>query len=107
MTSGAALVLHGVKETAGDIDLGCTTALADRFAAAGCRYRVAADQRRIVEIHPSVELIENWWVQQIQWIEGLPVASLADIRRQKLELGRDKDLRDIALIDAFVMDIKC
>lgn len=39
LTSGAALVLYGVKEGTRDIDLVCTTALADRLEAEGIPFR--------------------------------------------------------------------
>ncbi|MFL0248684.1 hypothetical protein [Candidatus Clostridium stratigraminis] len=35
ITSGAGLVLHGVKETTRDIDLGCTTYLVERYLRKG------------------------------------------------------------------------
>jgi len=53
ITSGSALVMHGVKEAANDIDLGCTI-------------------------------------------------SLWELKKQKSKLGREKDIRDIKLIDEFI-----
>jgi hypothetical protein len=40
ITSGAALVIHGVKDSTHDIDLGCTTKLIEHFLKKGCKYRV-------------------------------------------------------------------
>lgn len=35
-------------------------------------------------------------------IEGIPYLSLQDLRKWKKEKGRDKDIRDIKLIDAYL-----
>ncbi|MBL4938544.1 hypothetical protein JK636_22835 [Clostridium sp. YIM B02515] len=40
ITSGAALVIHGVKENTADIDLGCTTNLWNNFLQKDYSYRV-------------------------------------------------------------------
>lgn len=71
ITSGAALVLHGVKEKTSDIDLGCTTNLAEHFIKLGCKYRILEDDSRIVEINNTVEILENWFVDEIEFVEGL------------------------------------
>jgi hypothetical protein len=102
ITAGTALVLHGVEETTGDIDLGCTTKLAEHFIKLGYKYRVLEDATGIVEVNDKVELLENWFVDEIEWIDGLPVGSLESIIKQKQELGRAKDLEDIKLIDGYL-----
>lgn len=105
-TSGAGLVMHGVKETTRDIDLGCTTNLIEWHLRKGCNYRVVDDNSRIVEVNDKTELLENWLVDKIEFIDGLPVGSLKSIRKQKLELGREKDINDIILIDEYIRNIK-
>lgn len=102
ITSGAALVIHGVKETTRDIDLGCTSILIDKFIKEGCKYRLVEDNSRIVEVTDKIELLENWCVDEILIIESLPVASLESIKKQKSQLGREKDLSDIKLIDDYI-----
>jgi hypothetical protein len=106
ITSGAGLVLHGVKETTRDIDLGCTTNLVEWYLRKGCKYRVVDDNSRIVEVNDKVEILENWFVDKIEFIDGLPVGSLESIRKQKSELGREKDINDIKLIDEFIKSKK-
>lgn len=106
ITSGAGLVMHGVKETTRDIDLGCTTNLIEWHLRKGCNYRVVDDNSRIVEVNDKIELLENWLVDKIEFIDGLPVGSLKSIRKQKLELGREKDINDIILIDEYIRNIK-
>jgi hypothetical protein len=103
ITSGAALVIHGVKETTNDIDLGCNTSLVEHFIKKRCNYRVVEDNSRIVQVNDTIEILENWFVDEIVFIDGLPVGSLESIRKQKAELGREKDIKDIRLIDASLL----
>lgn len=102
ITSGAGLVIHGVKETTNDIDLGCTTNLVELFLEKGCKYTVEKDNSRIVQINDTIEILENWFVDEIVVIDGLPVGSLESIKRQKAQLGREKDIKDIRLIDDYI-----
>ncbi|WP_017415305.1 hypothetical protein [Clostridium tunisiense] len=102
ITSGAALVIHGVKDTTRDIDLGCTTELVEAFLKKGCKCKVVEDNSRIVEVNDNIEILENWFVEKIEFIEGLPVGTLESIKKQKAELGREKDMKDIKLIDEFI-----
>lgn len=102
ITSGAALVIHGVKETTRDIDLGCTTNFVEQYIEKGCKYKVANDNTRIVEVSDEIEVLENWFVDKVEIIDGLPVGSLESIKKQKLELGREKDIKDIKLIDEYI-----
>ena len=48
--------------------------------------------------------MEDWETEEVVEIEGLRSASLLSIRKQKEALGREKDLRDIALIDGFIRE---
>jgi hypothetical protein len=49
----------------------------------------------------DIEIFENWKCGSIEYIEGVPVLSLDGLIEMKQELGREKDLKDIALIKAF------
>lgn len=104
LTSGAALVLFGVRENTRDVDLVCTKELADRLEAEGDPFRRdGLDNTRIFSINEHVEVLEDWETEEVVEIEGLRSASLLSIRKQKEALGREKDLRDIALIDGFIV----
>ncbi|MDT8715352.1 hypothetical protein IAI10_01510 [Clostridium sp. 19966] len=63
---------------------------------------MAKDNSKIVEVNDKIEILENWFVDEIIFIDGLPVASLESIKKQKIQLGREKDIRDIRLIDEYV-----
>ncbi|WP_406241889.1 hypothetical protein ACF3M2_12615 [Tissierella carlieri] len=106
ITSGAGLVIHGVKEATRDIDLGCTTNLVEQYLRKGCKYRVADDNSKIVEVSDKIEMLENWFVDEIELIDGLPVGSLESIKKQKSELGREKDINHIRLIDEYIKNKK-
>jgi hypothetical protein len=101
ITSGSALVMHGVKETATDIDLGCTTNLWEHFLQKGYTYRVEKDNSKIMELNEYVEIIKEYFVDEVEFIEGLPTGSLESIKKQKSKLGREKDISDIKLIDKY------
>lgn len=103
ITAGAGLVLHGVKQETHDVDFGCTTGLAGLLMEKGYPFRVSErDGTRIFAIGDQAEALENWFVDEIEEKYGLRVASLESIRRQKAELGREKDLEDIRRIDDFL-----
>ena len=102
LVTGAALVLFGVREETGDIDLGCTTEAADRLEADGYPYTVMEDGNRWFRIDRDTEVFENWICGSVEELDGYPVMSLEGIREMKQRLGREKDLKDIRLIDAFI-----
>jgi len=49
-----------------------------------------------------VEIFEDWHSGEITMIEGIPVASLESIIVMKKQLGREKDLIDIAKVEALL-----
>jgi 2,3-bisphosphoglycerate-dependent phosphoglycerate mutase len=97
--TGAAMVLHGAKDTTRDIDMGVTTAHADALIRVGANWTGAPGARRI-EYGEDIELFENWREGAVEPVEGVPALDLDGIVRMKEKLGREKDARDIALIRA-------
>ncbi len=104
ITSGAGLVMHGVKAETRDIDIGCTTKLCNDLIRQGMPITWLSDGTKRIKINEIIEAFENWSVDRIDEIENLPVASLESIKAQKVKLGRDKDRKDIELIDAIVLN---
>lgn len=100
--AGSALVLHGVKEETRDIDLGCTSKLFEQLALKGYEVKIEDDNSRSLQIENIFEFFENWNVEKIEMIDGVPVGSLGSIRQHKIELGREKDLIDIEIINQFI-----
>lgn len=99
VTASAGLVMHGIKPETRDIDMGCSTLLADLLIQKGAKWSCLEDGTRKIEIDGSIEIFENWFVDEIVIIDGVCVASLESIRKQKIILNREKDWHDIALID--------
>ena len=102
VTAGAGLVLHGIKESARDIDIGCTDKVIDRLLLEGYPLSRTPDGIRAVKCGDILEFYENWFADEVVTIDGISVASPLSIRRQKAALGREKDMRDVKLIEEFI-----
>ncbi|MDD7794130.1 hypothetical protein [Clostridium sp. 'White wine YQ'] len=106
ISSGAGLVLHGIKEKTNDIDLGCTPKLFEILINKGYKFKTLLDKRRVIEVNESIEVIENWFVDEVEIVNELSVATIESIRKQKFKLGREKDFRDIKLIDDYLNEMQ-
>ena len=103
LVAGGAMVMYGLRPETHDLDLGCTTARADALAAAGVPYKEMEDgSGRRFSVSGDVEVFENWLMDRVELVDGVPVVSLQGLREMKRALGREKDLRDVARIDAFL-----
>lgn len=98
--AGSALVMHDIRKTTNDIDIGCTTKLFDQLAKGNTTISLGKNHHRCMALNEDIEVFENWHVEEVVTIDQLPVGSLQSIRNHKLSIGREKDLRDIQLIDA-------
>ncbi len=101
VTSGAAMVLHGIRDTTRDIDLGCTSRMADKLESEGYCAEVLHDGSRKIVFSTTIEIFENWIEDRTVLLEGLPVVSIDGMILMKEKLGREKDLEDIRLIKEF------
>jgi hypothetical protein len=99
--TGAALVLYGVRQETADIDIGCTPKLFEMLLQSGFEVMQEKSYKGIT-IDGCIEIFENWMPEKRAFVYGIPVADILDIRKYKEQLGRDKDLRDIELIDRFL-----
>ena len=57
-----------------------------------------ADGSRKIVYADDVELFENWLDGTVERVSGVPVVSVDGLIMMKQKLGREKDMRDIALI---------
>lgn len=96
------MVLYGIREETGDLDLGCTGYLADQLEQKGFPTQHLPDGTRKITLNTNVEIFENWLYDTIKYIDDIPVISLPGLLEMKQYLGRDKDLKDIALIHKFI-----
>lgn len=104
VVAGGAMVLYGLRDETRDLDLGCTTARADALEAAGVPFRHMDDgSGRWFTLDRDVEVFENWLLGRVELVEGVPVISLQGLRQMKAALDREKDRKDIALIDALML----
>ena len=104
VVAGGAMVLYGLRDETRDLDLGCTTARADALEAAGVPFRHKDDgSGRWFTLDRDVEVFENWLLDRVELVEGVPVISLQGLRQMKAALDREKDRKDIALIDALML----
>jgi GNAT superfamily N-acetyltransferase len=100
--TGSAMVLYGIREQTHDIDMGCTSKMADQLAADGYSFSLTESGNRKFEIGENIEIFENWIKDTIGMVDNVPVISIKGLILMKQELGRDKDKKDIALIKEYI-----
>lgn len=99
--TGSAMVLYGIKEMTHDIDIGCTSRMADQLEKDGYVPTLTESGNRKFLIGDNIEIFENWKYGSIERIEEIPVLSLEGLIEMKQSLGREKDIKDITLIKEF------
>lgn len=99
VVAGGAMVLHGFCPQTHDIDLGCSTLLADKLEQQGYAVTRCEDGTRRISYSENVEIFENWIEGTVEIISGVPVVCVDGLIQMKKKLGREKDLADIALIE--------
>ena len=102
VSTGAAMVLHGVREFTHDIDIGCEHDVAEALIRSGCRTSRFPDGGVKIQFDDVIEVYENWSRGEVVMIDSLPVLSLRSIIDIKRTLGREKDFRDIELIERYM-----
>ena len=99
LITGGAMVLYGLRAETGDIDLGCTREMADALEASGLTPTILKDGTRKFLYGEDIEIFEEWLYDRVELVEGVPVISLNGLLAMKKTLGREKDLRDVRLIE--------
>ncbi|MBP5399800.1 MAG: hypothetical protein J6Y53_05240 [Alphaproteobacteria bacterium] len=102
LVTGAAMVLYGIKKQTADIDLGCTSELADKLEAEGYLLRKTKDGKRYFKYGNNIEIFEEWLCDTVKIIDKIPVVSIKGLIEIKQNLGREKDMKDIELIRSFI-----
>lgn len=98
VVAGGAMVLHGFRMQTRDIDLGCSTPLADRLEQQGYLVSRCDDGTRKIAYSEDIEIFENWLEGTVETVNGIPVVCVDGLIQMKRKLGREKDLADIALM---------
>ena len=101
INAGGAMVLHGLREETHDLDIWCTKKLGDTLAQR-CDVQVLPDGTRWFVPAPDVEIYENMLPGETVFLNGIPVAPLEDVLALKQQLNREKDRRDIAVLEAAI-----
>ena len=99
VVAGGAMVLHGFQSQTHDIDLGCSSFLAEKLEKQGYPVSLCEDGTRRIILSEDVEIFENWIEDTVEMICGVPVVSVNGLIDMKKKLGREKDLADIELIE--------
>lgn len=104
--SSGVLVLNGIKEFANDLDIDVDKELFESFLSQGYSYWVYSyKNRKIIDLSDEVQLIcvDKLDLENIEEIENLSVYSVDYVKAFKKDLGREKDLKDIELIDKWIL----
>lgn len=99
VVAGGAMVLHGFRPQTHDIDLGCSTRLADQLEQQGYAVSYCQDGTRRILYSENIEIFENWIEGAVEMVGGVPVVCVDGLIKMKKGLGREKDLADISLIE--------
>lgn len=100
LITGGAMVLYGLRDATSDIDLGCNKSLADMLEKNGFTTTKLSDGTRKITIANDIEIFEDWIFDRAEIRDGISVISLKGLLEMKQHLGREKDLKDIELIEA-------
>lgn len=100
--AGSAMVLHGIRPETHDIDMGCTKEFADELETEGYPTTVMPDGTRRITYAEDVEIFEDWIFDRVVFVDEIPVISLDGLLEMKRSLGREKDMRDVQMIEEFL-----
>ena len=105
--TGGAMVMYGFREQTHDIDLGCTKEMDDLMEKDGHLVKRTDDGKRKFCYGQNIEIFEDWLYDTTQKKDGFNVISIEGLKQMKRQLGREKDLRDLQLIEDYLnMDRK-
>ena len=100
--TGGAMVLYGIKDDTADVDLGCNSRMADELELDGFFVRYTESGNRQFKYGEHIEIFENWLNDSVTHVAGLPVITLKGLIEMKRELGREKDFKDIRMIEEYL-----
>lgn len=106
LSFGAALVMYGVRAETDDIDMGCSKELADRLESEGYKTVLMENGKRNIKYSEKIDIYEDWSEGEIVIIDNIPVLSIQGVLAMKKRFNREKDKRDIALIEEYLRNQK-
>ena len=106
--AGTVLAMHGLRDT-NDVDMVCSQELFDQCVRDGWETEekngvlfVSSGDTEMCTVVPHTNAVVSELLSRAEVIDGLPCASLQDVRAFKQQMNRKKDIADIALIDAYL-----
>lgn len=102
VVAGSAMCLYGLRAETNDVDLGCTTHLADMLEEKGYQAIRYSDGSRKYDFNEHVEIFENFLFDRSEIVDGIPVISIQGLLEMKRFLGREKDLEDAKKIENYL-----
>lgn len=96
LIAGSAMLLHGLRQEAADLDLGCSRVLFDELSALlGTQPSPAGGL--MVCIAPGIDAFEDEDPKpETTWVDGFQTVTLPALYAWKLRMNRPKDQPDIA-----------
>ncbi|MCI9585103.1 MAG: hypothetical protein HFH45_00460 [Bacilli bacterium] len=107
--STGAMVIHGIKETAHDIDLAVSSKFYNELIKTyDCEcyleYQINGKSMKVYSFD-VFDFGEDYFdTSSINLIDGIPVQSINSILKFKKSLNREKDIKDIQLIEEYIND---
>ncbi len=102
LITGGAMVFYGLREDTNDIDLGCSKKMADELIKK-YPYNIK-NEKRMIRIGDDVEIFEGWLEDEVVFVDDFPLVSINGLLKMKRQLSREKDLRDIKLIEEYLQN---
>lgn len=95
---GSALVLYGIRNETNDIDIGCTKEVFNSLLENGYQAIESRSGLEKIIYSQDISIYKEWKVNEVMFLEGIPVADLKSILNDKIRFGRKKDVEDIIKI---------
>ena len=96
----SSLVLQGLKETTDDIDIAVSE---ECFEYLFKKYECEQELENTYIIDNVINFGKNYYNKdEVVYVESIPVQNLDSIKKMKLNFKREKDLKDLALIDKYL-----
>ncbi len=102
--SGASMVLQGIKETTKDIDISVSKKYYDFLEENyNCELEKVINGLNIYLIDKVINFSTNYYNRdEVVMYEGFPIQDLDGIKKLKLSLNREKDIKDINKLDKYL-----
>lgn len=102
--SSAALVLYGIKEKTKDIDIAVTKEYCDYLLKNfDCIFERVNEGNNVYYIDNIINFAINYYNKEESIIfENLPIQKIDSIKKLKEKLHREKDIKDIKLIEKYL-----